>query len=58
MKKKIAHNSKIGTRKDGRYFNESREDIVIVDSTWNKIMVKTGEFGVSGHLRFQPSGEG
>ena len=51
-------NSKIGTRKDGRYFNESREDIVIVDSTWNKIMVKTGEFGVSGHLRFQPSGEG
>jgi len=51
-------NVKFGNRKDGRYFNESREDIVVVDSTWNKIMVKTGEFGVSGHLRFQPSGEG
>lgn len=51
-------NVKFGNRKDGRYFNESREDIVVVDSTWNKIMIKTGEFGVSGHLRFQPSGEG
>ena len=49
-------NVKIGNKKDGRYLNDSREDIVIVDSTWNKIIVKSGGFGVSSHFRWQPYG--
>ena len=49
---------KIGTKREGQYFNDSKENIVIVDSTWNKTVIRVGEFGVSGHLRLQPVGEG
>jgi len=49
-------NMKIGTKKEGRYLNESKSDVVIVDSTWNRIIIKVGEFGVQGHLRWQPYG--
>ena len=44
---------KTGTKKEGKYFNDSRVNVTIVDSTWNKTIVRIGEFGVSGHLRLQ-----
>jgi hypothetical protein len=51
-------NMKVGTKKQGNYLNGSNQDVVIVDSTWNKIIIRTGDFAVSGHLRLQPIGEG
>jgi hypothetical protein len=41
---------KIGTR----YFNEERQTIEILDCTWFTNLVVSGEFWVSGHLRWQP----
>lgn len=43
------------TKKEGKCFNDTTQNIVIVDSSWNRI-IKVGEFGVSGHLRWQPCG--
>ena len=37
---------------------ENGEEVVVVDSTWNKTIIRVGEFGVSGHLRLQPFGKG
>lgn len=51
-------NAKMGTKREGKYVNESKLDVTIVDSTWNKTIVRVGEFGVSGHLRLQPVGLG
>jgi hypothetical protein len=51
-------NGKIGTKKEGKYLNESKNDVTIVDSTWNKTIVRVGGFGVVGHLRLQPIGQG
>jgi len=50
-------NHKTGTKKSGKYLNESKLDVTIVDSNWNKTIIRVGEFGVSGHLRLQPIGE-
>jgi len=47
-----------GTRRQGKYKNESVGDVVLVDSTWNKILVREDGFTVSGHLRLQPYGPG
>lgn len=47
-----------GTKKEGKHLNESRFPVVIVDSTWNKKLVRTEGFTVSGHLRLQPYGPG
>lgn len=38
--------------------NESSVDVGIVDSNWNKQLVITGKFPVSGHIRLQPCGVG
>lgn len=51
-------NGKMGTRKEGKFFNESKSNITIVDSAWNKIIIRVGEFGVRGHFRLQAMGEG
>lgn len=39
------------------YSNSSASKIFIVDSTWNKFIVRTEGFGVRGHFRLQPYGE-
>lgn len=44
-----------GTKKEGKYLNESDRNFIIVDSSWNKI-IKTDNFGVIGHFRWQPIG--
>ena len=54
----LAPDRSIGTRRDGKYVNETKSDIVIVDSTWNKMIFRTTGFAVSGHLRLQRHGKG
>lgn len=53
----VKPNTKVGTRKEGRYFNESKKDFVLVDSTWNKEIVRNESFGVNGHFRLQRCGK-
>lgn len=33
-------NAKIGTKKQGNYLNGTKQNVTIVDSTWNKIMIR------------------
>lgn len=50
-------NHSIGTRRQGKYLNDSKNDFVIVDSTWNKVIIRDSSFGVVGHFRLQPYGK-
>lgn len=54
----IKPNQSVGNKKDGKYLNQSNSNVSVVDSTWNKIIVRSGAFGVSGHLRLQPTSNG
>jgi hypothetical protein len=47
-----------GTRKQGKYLNETNKFVKVVDSSWNKILIKGQEFPVSAHIRLQPYGPG
>lgn len=47
-----------GTRKQGKWLNESNHNVKIVDSSWNKILVKGQSFSVTSHIRLQPYGPG
>jgi len=47
-----------GTRKQGKYLNESNKSVRIVDSSWNKILIKGQGFHVNSHLRLQSYGPG
>ena len=49
---------KSGTRAEGKVVNDSKDKIIIVDSAWNKILVRGEGFDVSGHLRLQSCGPG
>lgn len=49
---------KFGTRKSGKYINESNQKIVVIDSVWNTISVRNVGFDVSGHWRWQRKGAG
>ena len=53
----LAAGKKYGTRKQGHY-NASSFPVTIVDSTWNKYIVRTEGFGVAGHFRMQRCGKG
>jgi hypothetical protein len=48
---------KIGTRKQGKYLNDSKSNISIVDSKWNVVSVRNESFLVGGHWRMQPCGK-
>ena len=41
-----------------KYVNQTGFDVQVVDSRWFTILVRTGAFGVRGHFRLQPFGEG
>jgi hypothetical protein len=41
-----------------KYFNETKQNIEILDSTWFTNIVRTEGFHVRGHLRLQPYGPG
>lgn len=45
-------NQSVGTRKQGKYLNETDKNFIIVDSAWNKKITVSGKFGVSGHPRY------
>lgn len=46
----------IGSQRKGKTLNDGNKNVIIVDSSWNKILVKGDSFKVSGHLRLQPCG--
>jgi hypothetical protein len=50
-------NKKVGTKKLGNIKNDSEYNVTVVDSSWNKFVVRTEAFSVSGHLRLQPYGK-
>jgi hypothetical protein len=50
-------NQSIGTKKEGKYLNDSKNNFILVDSKWNNIIVSSGVFGVSGHFRLQRVGK-
>jgi hypothetical protein len=54
--KLLLPNKKIGTRQSG-YKNDTKFNLTIVDSNWNKFIIRTDSFSVSGHLRLQPCGK-
>lgn len=56
--KELNPNQSTGTRRAGKYLNESDKKVIIVDSTWNLNIVVTKGFLVSGHFRVQPVGQG
>jgi hypothetical protein len=47
---------KVGTRKSGSFKNDTKLNITVVDSSWNKFIIRTEEFNVKGHLRLQACG--
>lgn len=53
----LAPNQSYGTRRAGKYMNDSNDHIIIVDSTWNTNIVITQAFLVSGHFRMQACGK-
>lgn len=53
----LAAGKKHGTRKQGHH-NATSLPVTVVDSTWNKYIVRPEGFGVSGHFRMQPHGKG
>ncbi|MVN79269.1 hypothetical protein GO988_23295 [Hymenobacter sp. HMF4947] len=53
----LAAGKKLGTRAQGHY-NATSLPVVLVDSTWNKYLVRTEGFEVSGHFRLQRCGPG
>jgi hypothetical protein len=42
---------------DKKYINQSKNNIEIIDTTYFTKIIRTGEFGVSGHFRVQHYGE-
>jgi hypothetical protein len=43
---------------EGRVKNESDINVILVNTAWNKVTVRTESFSVKGHLRIQPYGPG
>lgn len=47
-----------GGKKDvDKIHNSSNNTVYVVDSSWNKIIIRTEGFAVRGHFRLQPCGE-
>lgn len=45
-------------KKDGKVANSSPNTVYVVDSSWNKLIIRTTGFAVRGHFRLQPCGPG
>jgi len=45
-------------KKDGKITNTSNYTVYVVDSSWNKLIIRTEGFAVKGHFRLQPCGVG
>jgi len=46
------------TKSDGKITNTSNHTVYVVDSSWNKLIIRTDGFSVMGHFRLQPCGSG
>jgi len=44
------------TKKEGKITNTSDYSVFVVDSSWNKLSIRTDGFAVMGHFRLQPCG--
>jgi hypothetical protein len=53
---KGANNGK--AKKDGKITNTSAYTVYVVDSSWNKLIIRTDGFAVMGHFRLQACGAG
>jgi hypothetical protein len=47
-----------GKKNEDKITNTSKNTVYVVDSSWNKIIIRTTGFAVRGHYRLQPCGEG
>ncbi len=47
-----------GTKKQGKLLNNLEVPVTVVNSRWNTTVIRTEQFGVRGHFRVQPCGEG
>jgi len=45
-------------KNDGKITNTSDFNVYVVDSSWNKLIIRTEGFAVMGHFRLQPCGPG
>ncbi len=45
-------------KNDGKITNTHNYTVYVVDSSWNKLIIRTEGFAVKGHFRFQPCGPG
>jgi hypothetical protein len=54
----VPPNGRNGTQKAEKLLNDSPIRVQIVDSTWNKVIIREEGFDVDGHLRLQAKGEG
>ena len=45
-------------KNEGKVYNGSNNTVYVVDSTWNKLIIRTDGFAVRGHFRLQPCGDG
>lgn len=43
-------------KKEGKITNTSPNTVFVVDSSWNKLIIRTDGFAVKGHFRLQPCG--
>lgn len=55
--KVVAPNQKLKTEKE-KILNESNRDLIYLDAGWFTTIVRDIPFGVDGHFRWQPFGEG
>lgn len=46
------------SKKNGKITNTSEFTVYVVDSSWNKLIIRTDGFAVMGHFRLQACGEG
>lgn len=44
-------------KSNGKITNTTENTVYVVDSSWNKLIIRTDGFGVRGHFRLQPCGE-
>ena len=44
------------TKKDGKVMNDHKYNVYVVDSTWNRVIIRDSDFAVSGHFRLQACG--
>lgn len=45
------------SKKDGKITNDSNYTVYVVDSSWNKLIIRTDGFAVMGHFRLQACGQ-